>query len=181
MGSVIGASPLFHQAIKDFLPKKNIVLFSYLAGACVIAICLGEAFTALKVIWVTGMSLLVEDYVAYKSRRAIRESLAVTSGVANAARNRVLIKGGLYLEKISEAECYYLHKTGTLTLESHRVAEIIPRVTTQYPSTFIALAASAEVHSKHPVGRTIVSEALRRRITPTFQGVRTFIFGKEVQ
>ncbi|HVP78908.1 MAG TPA: hypothetical protein VMV04_13555, partial [Thermodesulfobacteriota bacterium] len=78
VGSLIGAIPLFHRAIKDFLQKKNITLFPFLAGASVIAILLGEAFTALEVIWVTAVSLFVEDYVADKSRRAIRESLAVT-------------------------------------------------------------------------------------------------------
>ena len=343
LGSVIGAIPLFHRAIKDFLQKKNIALFPFLAGACVIAILLGEAFTALEVIWVTAVSLFVEDYVADKSRRAIRESLmvtikktylwidgtevetlvsevragqivvvhtgeripvdgiivtgealvdeayitgrsvpeirrrgqevfagttvqqgflqiraekvgddiylnrilhlveeslsqrspverkadilakrltyfgtvatagtllltrqmsralsvllvsacpcatvlaastAVTAGVANAARNRVLIKGGLYLEKISEADSYCFDKTGTLTLESHHVAEIIPRVTTQDPATLLALAASAEINSSHPVGRAIVAEASRRGIEPAFQGAKEPVLGKGVR
>jgi cation-transporting P-type ATPase C len=108
-------------------------------------------------------------------------STAVTAGVANAARNRVLIKGGLYLEKISEADCYCFDKTGTLTLESHHVAEIIPRVSTQDPSKVLALAASAEVHTTHPVGRAIVAEASKRGIDPTFESVKELVLGKGVR
>jgi cation-transporting P-type ATPase C len=108
-------------------------------------------------------------------------STAVTAGVANAARNRALIKGGIYLEKISEADCYCFDKTGTLTLESHHVTEIIPRVPTQDPSKLLALAASAQVHTTHPVGRAIVSEASRHGIEPTFQGVNESVVGKGVR
>jgi cation transport ATPase len=44
------------------------------------------------------------------------EPLAILAGIGNAARRGIIIKGGLYLEQLSQIDTVVLDKTGTLTL-----------------------------------------------------------------
>jgi cation-transporting P-type ATPase C len=67
------------HAWQDLHERRGISLFPFLAGTCLLAIIMGEAFTALEVIWISGLSMLLEDYVTDRSRRAIREALQVTT------------------------------------------------------------------------------------------------------
>ncbi|MGD0884081.1 MAG: cation-translocating P-type ATPase [Thermodesulfovibrionales bacterium] len=75
----IGSFPLMRHAWQDLRARKGISLFPFLAGTCLLAIIMGEAFTALEVIWISSLSMLLEDYVTDRSRRAIREVLQVTT------------------------------------------------------------------------------------------------------
>jgi len=84
--------------------------------------------------------------------------LAVLAGIGSAARRGIIIKGGLYLEQLSQIDTIVLDKTGTLTLG-------IPEVTSV--NTFngatehevLQTAAIAEQHSEHPLGEAIVKRA----------------------
>jgi cation-transporting P-type ATPase C len=52
-------------------------LFPFLTVACGLAIALGEALTALEIIWVLAIGMLLEEYVAERARRGIRDILQV--------------------------------------------------------------------------------------------------------
>ena len=71
------AIPLLRHAWQDMRQGRFTSLFPFLAATCVLAIFVGEALTALEVIWILRIGLLLEDYVADKSRKAIREILLV--------------------------------------------------------------------------------------------------------
>ena len=77
--ALVGAIPLFRHAVNDLRQGKSMSLFPFLAATCVLAIFVGEAMTALEVIWILRVGMLLEDYVAEQSRRAISEILQVAT------------------------------------------------------------------------------------------------------
>ena len=87
--------------------------------------------------------------------------LAVLAGIGSAARRGIIIKGGLYLEQLSQIDTVVLDKTGTLTLGVPEVTS----VRTLYGATeneVLQSAAIAEQHSEHPLGEAIVRRARQR-------------------
>ncbi|MDI6890297.1 MAG: heavy metal translocating P-type ATPase [Thermodesulfovibrionales bacterium] len=107
-------------------------------------------------------------------------STAVTASIANAARNHILIKGGLYLEHIGEADCFCFDKTGTLTTEVPSVSEIVPGPR-QNPDRILSLAATAEAHNQHALARALIKASSERNITPERHAVCEFILGRGVR
>ncbi len=339
----VAAIPLLHHAWQDMQNGKFVSLFPFLAATCVLAIFTGEALTALEVIWILRLGLLLEDYVADKSRKAIREilllaekntfiwidgvevetpvdqvrigdivvahtgekipvdgtvvrgealvneahitgraqaelrkechpvfagtivqrgvifikaervgddthlcrilqlvedslanrapvekhadvlaarlmglgtaatlgtllitgslvrsftvmlvmacpcatvlasSTAITAAVANAARNQVLVKGGLYLETIGKADCFCFDKTGTLTTDVPEVVEVVTRTRKQTARDVLALAVAAEIHNEHPMAKSIVNAANSQGIIPEPHAVCDFVMGRGVR
>ena len=89
--------------------------------------------------------------------------LAILAGIGSAARRGIIVKGGLYLEKLAEIDTIVLDKTGTLTLG-------IPEVTGVHSAngvseeTVLLNAAIVEQHSEHPLGEAIVRTAKNRKL-----------------
>jgi cation-transporting P-type ATPase C len=340
--ALVGAIPLFRHALDDLKQGKTMSLFPFLAATCALAIALGEAMTALEVIWILRVGMLLEDYVAEQSRRAISEilqvatkdayilvdgvevqipvdqvqkgdllavhtgekipvdgvvergealvdeahitgraepeirkagdrvfagtivqkgvvfitaekvgddtylcrilhmvedaienrapaekqadilagrlfrlgafatvatliltadplraftvmlvmacpcatvlaaSTAVTAALANAARNHILIKGGLHMELIGKADCFCFDKTGTITAEVPEVIEVIPRAPRQTEAQVLATAVIAEIHNEHPMARAVVDAAAGHGIQPEPHAVCEFVLGRGV-
>lgn len=88
--------------------------------------------------------------------------LAIVAAIARIARGGAFIKDGAYLEKLSVVDTIAFDKTGTLTLGEPSVI----RVDASGGDTdeLIRLAASAEVHSEHPLAEAIVDEARKREL-----------------
>jgi cation-transporting P-type ATPase C len=80
--AAVGAVPLVLRAWEDLRQGKRVGLFPFLTGACGLAIAMGEALTALEIIWVLAIGLFLEEYVAERARRSIREILQVDAGNA---------------------------------------------------------------------------------------------------
>jgi len=91
--------------------------------------------------------------------------LAILGGIGRSARLGAIIKGGLYLEKLSNVNTVVLDKTGTLTFERPEVKKLIP-VEGIAESDLLEVAASAELRSEHPFGKAIILYAAARQ-TPT--------------
>lgn len=75
--SLIASIPLFRHAIEDMRHGRHKSLFPFLACSILLGIAMGEAMTALEVIWILRVGMLLEDYVAEQSRKAIREILQI--------------------------------------------------------------------------------------------------------
>jgi Zn2+/Cd2+-exporting ATPase len=88
----------------------------------------------------------------------ISTPVSIVSALAAAARKGVLIKGGARLERLAAVRCVAFDKTGTLTKGRLRVSEIVPLNGAQ-PLDALALAASVESRSEHPIGRAILERA----------------------
>jgi Cd2+/Zn2+-exporting ATPase len=76
----------------------------------------------------------------------------------------VLIKGGLYLERLAAVRAVAFDKTGTLTYGRPEVAEVIPAAGYSADDV-LRLGAAVNRHSEHPLGRAIAREAEQRGVT----------------
>jgi heavy metal translocating P-type ATPase len=84
--------------------------------------------------------------------------------MGRAGREGVLIKGGIYLEELGRIRTIALDKTGTLTHGRLELTEIHP-VGDHDPDQLLALAATAERRSEHPIARAIVRAADARGLS----------------
>ncbi len=96
----------------------------------------------------------------------ISTPVSIVSALAAAARKGVLIKGGVHLERTGEVTCVAFDKTGTLTRGCVRVVEVVS-IDGVPPRDLVALAASLEARSEHPIGAAIVEHAIAEGITVT--------------
>jgi heavy metal translocating P-type ATPase len=84
--------------------------------------------------------------------------LAILAGIGSAARRGIIVKGGLYLEKLADIDTIVLDKTGTLTMGVPEVTGIrVAERTTE--NEVLENAAIAEQHSEHPIGEAVIRKA----------------------
>ena len=84
--------------------------------------------------------------------------LAILAGIGSAARRGIIVKGGLYLEKLADIDTIVLDKTGTLTMGVPEVTDIRV-VDGATERDVLQNAAIAEQHSEHPIGEAIIRKA----------------------
>jgi len=89
---------------------------------------------------------------------AIGTPAAVLAGIAQAARNGVLIKGGVHLENLGAITVMAFDKTGTFTEGKFRLTDIVP-LNGLGGDDLLCIAAAAEQQSNHPLARAVVREA----------------------
>ena len=106
-----------------------------------------------------AMTLLV---AASPCALALGTPAAVLSGIAQAARNGVLVKGGVYLEALGRLDAVAFDKTGTITLGKPAVTDIVSDGLSQ--EELLALAAGVESRSSHPLAGAVVQAAHERAI-----------------
>lgn len=95
----------------------------------------------------------------------ISTPVTIVAALTAAARNGVLIKGGLFVETPGRLQAVALDKTGTLTTGRPAVTDIVA-LDGHTPEEVLQRAASMEAHSDHPLARAIVAHALSRNLTP---------------
>ena len=120
---------------------------------------------------------------------AIGTPAAVLAGIGQAARNGVLIKGGVHLENLGSLKTIAFDKTGTLTTGRFAVTDVVPNPDVA-ADELLATAAAVEQQSNHPLAQAIVAEAHRHNLTIPLasdvenmagQGVTSMIHGVPVQ
>ncbi len=94
---------------------------------------------------------------------------ATLAAISNGAKKGVLFKGGLHLENLSVLKLLAVDKTGTLTVGTPVVTDIIVREDLDQTNT-IALLASIESQSNHPLAQAIMKYVKEHNI-PTIQGI----------
>lgn len=75
------------------------------------------------------------------------------AGIGCASKNGILVKGGNYLEALSQTKIVVFDKTGTLTQGTFHVAEAHPQNCTQ--DELLEWAAIAEAYSNHPIAQSL--------------------------
>ncbi|AQS66723.1 heavy metal translocating P-type ATPase [Streptomyces pactum] len=85
------------------------------------------------------------------------------SAIANAGRHGVLVKSAVVMERLGQVDAVALDKTGTLTEGTPRVSDArsLPGSGLD-EEALLALAASAEYPSEHPLARAVVTAARER-------------------
>src|SRR6266404_1739329 len=84
--------------------------------------------------------------------------LAILGAIGRAARAGAIIKGGVFLEQLGQVNTVVLDKTGTLTYCQPQVRALVPTGGAEV-ARLLDTAASAELRSEHPLGKTIVAHA----------------------
>jgi manganese/zinc-transporting P-type ATPase C len=109
-----------------------------------------------------SMTMLV---IACPCAAGLATPTAISAAIGSAARYGVLIKGGTHLEMAGQISVAVFDKTGTLTMGRPRVAEVVSLHPEVDPMELLQRAASAELHSEHPIGKAVVRHATEQELT----------------
>lgn len=82
---------------------------------------------------------------------------AIMAGIGNVTKYGILVREGDALERLSKVTRITFDKTGTLTFGRPTVEQVISVKDGTTSEDLLAIAASAELHSEHPLGKAIVS------------------------
>ena len=89
--------------------------------------------------------------------------IAVLSAMKEASSYKLSVKGGRFLEAVSEAETVVFDKTGTLTHAAPRVVDVVT-FGGRNEEDMLRLAACLEEHYPHSMAKAVVAEAERRNL-----------------
>lgn len=107
-----------------------------------------------------GLSLLV---VGCPCSLVISTPVSIVSAIGNAAKNGVLVKGGIYLEEIGGLRAIAFDKTGTLTKGTPVVTDFNVSEKKK-ESDILAILSALENLSQHPLASAIINEAHKRGV-----------------
>ncbi len=106
-------------------------------------------------LWVyRALVLLV---IACPCALVISTPVSVVSALTAAARQGILVKGGVYLEQGRRLKVLALDKTGTLTQGRPEVTDLIPLRSTLSPAELLRVAAALEARSEHPIATAVLA------------------------
>jgi len=100
---------------------------------------------------------------------AIPLVIAISTNLA--ARNGILVKDRLALERMRSVDLVLFDKTGTLTKGRHRVSAVT--AVNSDSGRLLALAAAVESESEHPLARAIVDAAKKAGAIPVARNFRS--------
>ncbi len=97
---------------------------------------------------------------------ALKLSTPVTfkSIMYRAASQGILFKGGSAIEKLVSIDTCVFDKTGTLTYGDMEVTDVIPLCSSNNARDLLAMAASVEEHSNHPLSQAVVNAAKKHEL-----------------
>lgn len=126
------------------------LLLSVVAGVAA-GVWLGDASVALE----RAVTVLV---VFCPCALVLATPTAVMAGIGQATGYGVLIKSGEAMERMGKSDCIAFDKTGTLTSGKLTVSDVLSfgRLSKE---ELLALAASVESRSEHPLGRAVTAFA----------------------
>ena len=125
----------------------SIVPYSFLATTLTYLIT-GNASKALSV-------LMVDFSCAIK----LTTPLSIISAMREASDNRMMVKGGKFLEAYANADTIVFDKTGTLTNATPKVVDVIPMSKRYKRDEILRMAACIEEHFAHSIAKAIVKQA----------------------
>lgn len=97
---------------------------------------------------------------------ALKLSTPVTfkSIMYRAAQQGILLKGGRAIEKLAQIDTCVFDKTGTLTYGDMEVTDVVPLCRSNSARDLLAIAASVEEHSNHPLSQAVVNAARNHQL-----------------
>lgn len=101
--------------------------------------------------WQRVLNLL---FIDFSCGLKLSTATAISAAIGAAAKRGILVKGGNYIEALAETDTVVLDKTGTLTIGVPQIA-FVKTASGVTEKEAVLLAASAEMHSVHPLAVAI--------------------------
>lgn len=101
--------------------------------------------------WQRVLNLL---FIDFSCGLKLSTATAISAAIGAAAKRGILVKGGNYIEALAETDTVVLDKTGTLTIGVPQIA-FVKTASGVTEKEGVLLAASAEMHSVHPLAVAI--------------------------
>jgi Cd2+/Zn2+-exporting ATPase len=120
------------------------------------------AFQASWLVWLERATVFV--VAAAPCALAISVPMTLVATLGTGARQGVLIKGGLFAEKLAHIRVVALDKTGTITSGHPQVTDV--QALSKELAPMLAVAAAIERRSQHPLARAIVEYAETHDVKP---------------
>ena len=135
-----------------------IVVFLALAVAIIPSLITGEWHK-----WIyTALTFLV---ISCPCALVLSVPLAFFSGIGNASKHGILLKGGRVIEALANVKAVALDKTGTITSGEFKVQNVETVGSHVSNTQLLSMAAAIEAVSTHPIATSIVSEAKAQGLT----------------
>lgn len=123
-------------------------------------------------VFVTGVYLYTHDVklvialliFTSPAELGLATPLVTIAAIARAAREGILVKGGLFLEELAKVTTIVFDKTGTLTLGSPKLNRVEITDNQYSEEQIIRMAAVADRRSSHPLAKAILSHADEKKI-----------------
>jgi Cu+-exporting ATPase len=153
------------QGSKAPIQRMADVISGYFVPAVI-----GVAFLTFAVWWLFGpapafthalLNMVAVLIIACPCALGLATPTAIMVGTGKGAENGVLIRGGEALETAQRVDTIILDKTGTVTQGMPVVTDLVPADGTT-EEELLAMAASAERGSEHPLGEAMVAAARDR-------------------
>jgi len=162
--------------------RYSLVVVAVTLALIAVPLALGAAFTA------TLLRAMTFMIVASPCAVVLATMPPLLSVIANAGRHGMLVKNAVVLEQLAEIDTVALDKTGTLTVGTPHITDIVV-LDDQDENVVLRLAAAAEAPSEHPLARALtgaatsrglnLSEATGFRAQPG-RGVHALVDGRQV-
>lgn len=113
--------------------------------------------------------------VACPCALVISTPVTIVSGLAGAARQGILIKGGVHLENAGSTNVVAFDKTGTLTEGRPQVVDLLP-FAGESAAAVLRTAAAVERHSEHPLAHAVLLHAAQQGVdVPASEGFQALV------
>lgn len=138
-----------HRAdVQRFADKFTAYYLPIVAGIAALTFLIGRDPLATAAVLVVACSCSI----------ALATPMAMLASIGAGAKRGLLIKGGKYLETLARADVLLLDKTGTLTFGQPQITDVIS-LNGLHETEVLALAASAERYSEHPLAEAVRAAA----------------------
>ncbi|VTU01666.1 heavy metal translocating p-type atpase : Heavy metal translocating P-type ATPase OS=Rhodopirellula europaea SH398 GN=RESH_06308 PE=3 SV=1: E1-E2_ATPase: Hydrolase [Gemmataceae bacterium] len=134
--------------------------------ALAVAVALVPPFVFAGGWWEWVYRALVLLVIACPCALVISTPVSIVAALTAAARNGVLVKGGMFIELPATLKAVAVDKTGTLTEGRPVVVEVVP-LNGHDEGELLERAAGLEARSEHPLARAVIEYAASKGVAVT--------------
>jgi len=153
------------QALAD---RAAALLFYVAVAAAVVTVVAWVAVGQPAIAVTSAVTVLI---IACPHALGLAIPLVISISTSLSARNGILVKDRIALERMRTVDAVLFDKTGTLTKGQHRVTDLA--AVDGDTDRLLALAAAVEADSEHPLARAILTAARERGTVPSASGFRS--------
>lgn len=147
--------------IDRFITKFSKVYTPFVVSLALVVAIIPSLITGEWNYWVyTALTFLV---ISCPCALVLSVPLAFFAGIGAGSKQGILFKGGSTIESLQEVKAIVMDKTGTVTKGCFSVQEVMAAGNTT-KEELLALAASCEQHSTHPIAGSIMEEARQQHL-----------------